>query len=77
VRDADRARQPDRVRAQWSKAHVGWDAPELPREASLCSHTVAQRAFFEVEDAAADPRFTNHPLVQGPPGIRFYAGARS
>jgi PAS domain S-box-containing protein len=60
---------------QWSKAHVGWDAPELPREAAFCSHTVAQRALFEVPDAAADPRFSASPLVQGPPGVRFYAGA--
>ena len=60
---------------QWSKARVGWDAPELPRSEAFCSHAVARHELFEVHDASLDSRFSGSPLVQGPPGIRFYAGA--
>lgn len=60
---------------QWCKAQVGWDAAFTPRADSFCSHAIEGRKLFVVADAAADPRFALSPLVVGPPGIRFYAGA--
>jgi PAS domain S-box-containing protein len=60
---------------QWCKGASGMRPLELPRAGSFCAHVVAQRDVFVVEDARADDRFCAHPLVAGPPGVRFYAGA--
>ena len=61
----------------WFKSCVGLTTRESPANTSFCE------AFFHVvedliiaEDTALDPRFKQHPLVIGPPHIRFYAGAR-
>ncbi|WGM30251.1 PAS domain-containing protein [Brevundimonas sp. NIBR11] len=52
---------------------MGW----MPREKSV-SHVVAalgQNGVLVIEDATAVAPFNEHPLVTGPDGIRFYAGA--
>lgn len=59
---------------QWGKAMVGLTDTEAPREHSFCAWTINGDGPFVVEDAAADPRFVNNPMVTGEPHIRMYAG---
>lgn len=60
---------------QWTKAVSGGQALDLPREQSFCAHAICQPQTLLIEDTLQDPRFATHPLVLGPPFIRFYAGA--
>ncbi len=59
---------------QWVKARRGEDLRELPREVSICAHTILEPEALVVADAASDPRFAGNPLVEDGPRIRFYAG---
>ncbi|GAB1596917.1 sensor domain-containing diguanylate cyclase [Lysobacter claricitrinus] len=60
---------------QWFKARVGIDDAETPREISFCAHAILDPGDpLVVEDATADPRFSDNPLVTEK-GYRFYAGA--
>ena len=60
---------------QWFKAKDGPEARETPRSASFCAVAMGSPNGYTVLDATRHERFQNNPLVTGPPGIRFYAGA--
>jgi diguanylate cyclase (GGDEF)-like protein/PAS domain S-box-containing protein len=50
-------------------------ADSMPREISLCTHTILGDEPMVVADAAYDLRFRESPVVTGALGLRYYAGA--
>lgn len=63
----------DRQR-QWFKSRQGMDVAQTPRSVSFCGHAVLANDLLVVEDATADDRFADNPMVLGEPHVRFYAG---
>ena len=55
-------------------ASTGIADADMRRDVSFCAHAIAQEDVMVVPDALQDERFHDNPLVQGPSGIRFYAG---
>ena len=60
---------------QWFKSRIGLDIQQTDRASSFCAHAIAVDAPLVVEDTSKNNVFANNPLVVGPPGISFYAGA--
>lgn len=59
---------------QWFKSRAGLAVAETPRNVSLCGHAILDDRPFIVNDAHADERFVDNPLVTCEPHLRFYAG---
>jgi GAF domain-containing protein len=60
---------------QWIKSRIGPALEDARREFSFCTHALLADKTVVVPDTLKDPRFRDHPHVQGPPSLRFYAGA--
>lgn len=59
---------------QVMRTAVGMDPVVLPRENAFCDVTIRRAAPFVVENALRDSRYADYTLVDGPGGVRFYAG---
>lgn len=60
---------------QWFKSRQGMEATQTPRDIAFCNTAIQSSGVLVVNDALADPRFANNPLVLLAPHVRFYAGA--
>ena len=61
---------------QLLEARVGIEAESTEREHAFCNWTIqSPDTVTLIEDASTDPRVASNPMVQGPMGLRFYAGA--
>lgn len=63
--------------SKWMKARVGIpeEYAEMPRNLSVCAHTICQGDVLVVPDMQGDDRFREFPYVADEPHLRFYAGA--
>jgi EAL domain-containing protein (putative c-di-GMP-specific phosphodiesterase class I) len=61
---------------QWAKALIGPpELAQLPRQHSLCAHTICGIEPLVITDALDAERFARLRPVSTAPGVRFYAGA--
>lgn len=61
---------------QWFKSHHGTAIESSIRDFAFCAHAINETKTFIVDDALADARFKQNPLVTDEPKVRFYAGAQ-
>lgn len=59
---------------QWFKARQNVPFEQTSRDIAFCAHGILGDDLFVVEDARADIRFFDNPLVTGETGVVFYAG---
>jgi len=65
----------DAERVWFAAAHGLEGVTQVGAEPGLCASAVLSEGPYVVNDAAADPRTLEHPLVRGELGLRFYAAA--
>ncbi len=58
----------------WFKASCGVSESETTRDSSLCAYTILSDEPLIIPDTLEHGRFFKHPLIVGPPFVRFYAG---
>lgn len=59
---------------QWFLSRVGLETKETCRDISFCGHAIEHPDLLEIPDTLKEDRFSDNPLVTGPPHLRFYAG---
>ena len=59
----------------WFRGRYGFDLAETDARPGLCATAVFRNGTYVLIDAAADPTASQHPMVTGHPGVRFYAAA--
>jgi PAS domain S-box-containing protein len=59
---------------QFFLSRFGLDASQTGRDESFCGHCVGNKIPLVVNDAQADPRFQQNPLVLDSPHVRAYLG---
>lgn len=57
----------------WLKSSIGLARQEIARSETLCEQALLACEPFLVEDMASEPDYADHPLVSGPPNVRFCA----
>lgn len=62
----------DRV---WSKARIGTDVQQMPRDANYCAWTILEDQDLHIPDLKLDARTALMPTTAGLPGFRMYSGA--
>jgi hypothetical protein len=61
---------------QYTLGSVGTDIEVLERDNAFCTYTIQSDEPLIATEATEDERFAQSSIVQGPPHVRFYAGAR-
>jgi transcriptional regulator with GAF, ATPase, and Fis domain len=59
---------------QWSISSFGGNLGQIPREESVCQHTIMSDDPLEVKDLRLDDRFNDMDFVKGSTGLRYYYG---
>lgn len=59
---------------QWTISNHGLNLAQMPREDSVCQHTIMGEKAFEVKDLMADERFNDKFYVAKAPNLRYYLG---
>ena len=59
----------------WFKAVHGLGARTMDSANSFCAEAANSKRLLEVPDPRVDPRFASNPVVVGPLGVRYHAGA--